>query len=149
MTSIGSSAFSYCSGLTSIVVEDGNTSYDSRDNCNAIIEIESNTLIVGCKNTIIPSSVTSIGNGAFYYCSGLTSVIIPNSVTNIGNNAFYYCSGLTSVTIGNSVTSIGNYAFYNCTSLTSITCDPVSRCSRVFQPDRASSQDVPAPAEKR
>ena len=66
-------------------------------------------------------SVTSIGYGAFYNCSGLTSVTIPNSVTSIGDYAFYYCSGLTSVTIPNSVTSIGNTTFYKCTGLTSVT----------------------------
>ena len=59
-------------------------------------------------------SVTSIGNQAFYECSGLTSVTIPNSVTSIGPWAFYYCSSLTSVTIPNSVTSIGDWAFYLC-----------------------------------
>ena len=66
-------------------------------------------------------SVTSIGDWAFSYCSGLTSVTIPNSVTSIGNYTFFGCSGLTSVTIPNSVTSIGDYAFYDCCSLTSIT----------------------------
>ena len=59
-------------------------------------------------------SVTSIGNNAFWGCSGLTSVTIPNSVTSIGDKAFYYCRGLTSVTIPNSVTSIGKSAFANC-----------------------------------
>ena len=59
-------------------------------------------------------SVTSIGNNAFWGCSGLTSVTIPNSVTSIGDKAFYYCRGLTSVTIPNSVTSIGNSVFYFC-----------------------------------
>ncbi|MDD6782617.1 MAG: leucine-rich repeat protein, partial [Bacteroidales bacterium] len=66
-------------------------------------------------------SVTSIGEFAFYGCSGLTSVTIPNSVTSIGRYAFYNCSGLTSVTIGNSVTSIGELAFYKCSGLTSVT----------------------------
>ena len=66
-------------------------------------------------------SVTSIGDWAFYGCSGLTSVTIPNSVTSIGEYTFFGCSGLTSVTIPNSVTSIGDYAFYDCCSLTSIT----------------------------
>ena len=121
VTSIGSGAFSDCSSLTSMVVEEGNTIYDSRDNCNAIIETATNTLIAGCKNTIIPNSVTSIGDKAFYYCSSLTSITIGNSVTSIGNNAFYYCSSLTSITIPEGVTSIGYKAFAGCSSLTSIT----------------------------
>ena len=66
-------------------------------------------------------SVTSIGDEAFYLCSGLTSVTIPNSVTSIGDYVFYCCSSLTSVTIGNSVTSIGDYAFISCSGLTSVT----------------------------
>ncbi len=97
VTSIGVGAFSGCSSLTSIVVESGNTKYDSRDNCNAIIEKASNTLIAGCKNTIIPNSITSIGSRAFIGCSGLTSVTIPNSVTSIGEYAFHRCSGLISI----------------------------------------------------
>ena len=121
VTSIGTAAFSGCSGLTTISVEVGNTIYDSRDNCNAIIETASNTLIAGCKNTIIPNSVTSIGELAFSYCDGLTSVTIPNSVTSIGRSAFSGCSSLTSMTIPNSVTSIGFAAFYDCRSLTSVT----------------------------
>ena len=121
VTSIESSAFEGCSGLTSIVVEDGNPVYDSRNNCNAIIETATNTLHSGCKTTIIPNSVTSIGDYAFSFCSGLTSVTIPNSVTSIGWGAFNGCSGLTSVTIPNSVTSIGGFAFVNCFGLTSVT----------------------------
>ena len=120
VTDIGSSAFSDCSGLNSLNVETGNTKYDSRDNCNAIIEKESNTLIVGCKRSTIPNSVISIGDYAFQYCNGLTSINIPNSVTTIGSSAFQYCNGLTSINIPNSVTTIGGSAFQNCNGLTSI-----------------------------
>lgn len=70
--------------------------------------------------------VTSIGGGAFYGCSGLTSVSIPGSVTSIGLHAFYGCSGLTSVTIPGSVTSIGMYAFYSCVGLEHIYCMAVT-----------------------
>ena len=72
-------------------------------------------------NCNIPSSVTSIGDWAFYGCTGLTSITIPSSVTSIGDGAFSDCTGLTSITIPSSVTSIGDYAFSDCTGLTSIT----------------------------
>ncbi len=120
VTSIVHSAFEGCTSLTNIIVDSGNSVYDSREGCNAIIETESNTLFWGCQNTIIPSSVTSIGEGAFYECSSLTSLEIPNSVTSIGKFAFYECSSLTSLEIPNSVTSIGKFAFYECSSLTSL-----------------------------
>ena len=129
VTSISDWAFGYCSGLTSIVVEDDNPIYDSRNNCNAIINTQTNELIVGCKSTIIPNSVTSIGEWAFYGCSSMTSVTIPNSVTSIGQGAFYGCSSMTSVTIPNSVTSIGNNAFSYCTSLTSIISKMENPCN--------------------
>ena len=119
--SIGEMALTYCTALSSIVVESGNTKYDSRQNCNAIIETASNSLIYGCMNTVIPSTVTCIGDGAFSMCSGLTSVTIPSSVTCIGKSAFSSCTGLTSVTIPNSVTSIGYSAFEGCSGLTSVT----------------------------
>ena len=143
VTSIGSGAFAGCSGLTEIKVDNGNSVYDSRNDCNAVIETASNTIIAGCKKTIIPNSVTSIGDYAFHSCSRLTSVTIPNSVTSIGSYAFQGCSrltsvtipnsvtsidkgtfsrsGLTSVAIPNSVTSIGSEAFENCSGLTSVT----------------------------
>ena len=121
VTSIGDYVFSDCSGLTSITVASDNPKYDSRNNCNAIIETVSNTLILGCMNTIIPNSVTTIGYRAFSGCSGLTNITIPNSVNSIGNEAFEYCRGLTSIDIPNSVTSIGNSVFYNCTGLVSVT----------------------------
>ena len=120
VTTIGEGAFSNCTSLTSIKVESGNTKYDSRNNCNAIIETSSSTLIAGCKNTVIPNSVTSIGDHTFRGCSSLTSMVIPNSVTSIGVSAFNGCSGLTSIEIPNSVTSIGEWAFLSCSGLTSI-----------------------------
>ena len=104
VTSIGNYAFSDCSGLEKITVDRGNKRYDSWGNCNSIIETGTNTLIVGCKNSVIPNSVTSIGDCAFYGCSGLTELILPNSVRSIGDIAFTYCSGLEKITVesGNS-----------------------------------------------
>ena len=119
---IGYGVFESCSGLTSIVVESGNPRYDSRNNCNAIIETAYNTLLYGCKNTTIPYSVTTIDDYAFYGCDSLTSIVIPNSVTEIGYGAFYDCIDLTSIVIPNSVTSIGDNAFCNCWRLADVYC---------------------------
>ena len=121
VTSIDINPFSGCDGLEKITVESGNPNYDSRENCNAIINTNTNELITGCKNTIIPNSVISIGDKAFSGCSGLIELTIPNSVTSIGWYAFYDCSSLTELTIGNSVTSIVNRAFQGCSSLTELT----------------------------
>ena len=120
VTSIGRSAFNQCIKLKSIKVSHGNPRYDSRSNCNAIIESNSNRIICGCNVTVIPESVSSIGEYAFYYCGGLTSIDIPDSVTSIGVHAFECCKNLKSVNIPNSVTSIGEYAFYYCERLTTI-----------------------------
>ena len=147
VTSIGQSAFAGCSSLTSMKVESGNTIYDSRNNCNAIIETSSNTLISGCINTTIPNSVTSIGDWAFCYCSGLTSVTIPESVTSIGNSAFSGCEALTSIDIPGSVTSIGNYAFQYCSRLTSVTVEnptPITISFGVFYNYGNATLYVPA-----
>lgn len=144
VTNIGKDAFSICRSVSSIVVDSNNPIYDSRNDCNTIIETSTNTLIKGCNNTIIPNSVASIGDGAFWsctrlititipesvtsigddafcHCESLKSITIPEGVTSIGNSTFFYCNGLTSITIPESVTSIGNYAFKTCESLTSIT----------------------------
>ena len=120
VTSLGSRCFANCARLESIEVESGNTVYDSRENCNAIIETSSNTMIAGCKNTTIPNSVTSLGDYCFLGCTGLTSITIPNSVTSLGVWCFRDCTGLTSITIPNSVTSLGDYCFSGCTGLTNI-----------------------------
>lgn len=120
VTSIGIWAFSSCSGFTGIVVENGNPQYDSRNNCNAIINA-SNTLVAGCQNTVIPNTVTTIGDGAFRGCTTLTSVTIPTSVTRIDWWAFSGCTGLTTLTLPGSVTNLGNYAFAFCGNLTEIT----------------------------
>ena len=112
VTSIGKFAFYGCTALTSISVEDGNMTYDSRDNCNALIETASNTLLIGCKNTTIPNSVTTLGYAAFSECEGLNTITIPDGVTTISDWVFYNCAGLTSITIPNSVSSIGAGAFF-------------------------------------
>jgi hypothetical protein len=145
VTSIGYSAFASCSNLTSIVVDESNTIYSSQD---GVLYNKAKTMLIlypggksggftipdsvtsigdgafsGCQgltSVTIPNSVTSIGDGAFANCDGLTSVVIPDSVTSIGGLAFQLCDGLTSVTIGNGVTSIDNFAFGYCTGLTSV-----------------------------
>ncbi|MBE6734038.1 MAG: hypothetical protein E7563_01680 [Ruminococcaceae bacterium] len=120
VTSIGKYAFSSCTDHTSITVDEDNSVYDSRNDCNAIIETDTNTIIAGFANTVIPSSVTSIGEWAFLDCTSLTSITIPSSVTSIGKYAFLDCTSLTSITIPSSVTSIENSAFYLCRMLNDV-----------------------------
>ena len=120
LTSLDAHAFSQCANVSSIKVKEGNTVYDSRNNCNAVIETKSNKLIWGCYNTVVPKGVTSIGDWAFRYCSNLTSITLPAGVTSIGGEAFYYCKKMTSIVIPESVTSLGNKAFMGCESLKSI-----------------------------
>ena len=126
VTSITNNPFTECSGLSTITVASGNPKYyscEGSNNYNAIIETSSKRLITGCKNTVIPNEVTSIGYQAFYGCTGLTSITIPDNVTSIGTGAFLECSSLTSVTIPSNVTAIGIYAFDECSSLTSVTVE--------------------------
>ena len=119
VTSIGNSILSSCSSLQSVAVESGNTVYDSRENCNAIIETATNTMIAGFAITTFPPSVTAIGNYAFSGCMNLTSMTIPSTVTKLGDYAFSGCSNLVSTTIPSSVTSIGGFAFHRCSGLES------------------------------
>lgn len=134
VTSIGKSAFSECSGLTSVFIPNSVTAigsfvFSGSSGLTSVTIPNSVTAIgesafYGCSgltSVTIPNSVTSIEKATFYGCSGLTSVTIPNSVTSIGSSAFHGCRGLTSATIPNSVTSIGSYAFRDCSSLTSMT----------------------------
>jgi hypothetical protein len=91
------SAFIGCSNLRSIIVDKENTVFDSREDCNAIIKTQNSRLVAGCKNTLIPQSIKSIGSCAFKGCTELHNITIPASVQVIGKNAFYGCTGLTDV----------------------------------------------------
>ena len=126
----------YCPNLEKIIVSDANPVYDSRDNCNAVIETEDDNLIIGCKKTVIPSTVKYIDGHAFEHVHGLKSVIIPNSVERIGYDAFWDCADLESVTISSSVRYLGASSweedpdekrqrnpFFNCPNLKHITVD--------------------------
>lgn len=120
VTTMGMEVFRGCTALTSIIVDTENPVYDSRNNCNAIIETATNTLIQGCNYTVFPNDITKIGAGSFEKCS-FTSITIPDSVTSIGDFAFVDCTALSNVTLGNNLLFIFNAAFENCISLTSIT----------------------------
>ena len=98
VTNIGESAFTWCSSLDFIIVEEGNAIFDSRNNCNAIIETITNTLVQGCSGTTIPNSVINIGDRAFAHCN-IISIIIPKNVMSIGYAAFGWCENLETVHI--------------------------------------------------
>ena len=141
-------AFGLCD-LTSIKVEEGNPFYDSRDNCNAIIETASNSLILGCLTTEIPNSVKSIYVGAFYGLTDLTSVTVPEGVESLYDGAFQECSGLTSVTLPSSVKFIDDFVFYNCNNLKDFYCYaediPETRDSTFYDvPLESATLHVPA-----
>ena len=121
--SIGDFIFDGCLNLTSITVDENNDVYSSQ---NGILfnKDKNKILVCPCAKTgtyVIPDSITSIEDGAFYCCSKLTNITIPNSVTSIGEWAFADCSELTGIIIPNSVTSIKDGTFRNCSGLTSIT----------------------------
>jgi len=122
VTSIGSSAFSRCTSLLAITVDSANAAYASVD---GVLYNKLVSALIQCPagktgSVVIPSTVTSIGGSAFYYCTVLTNVTIPSGVASIGSSAFYYCTGLTSVTIPTGVTSIGSSAFSQCYALRSM-----------------------------
>ena len=117
---IGQTPFKGCKTLKNISIEEGNTVYDSRDNCNAIIETESNKLITGCKGTIIPPTVSSIGECAFQQCYGLEEIFLPKSITEIKGGAFYYCTDLEQISLPEGVEIIRANAFCK-TGLKSVT----------------------------
>ena len=129
VSEISTTSFSYFHNLVSIIVDDNNHVFDSRDKCNAIIETKSNKLILACKNTIIPLSVRSIGSKSFSYIKGLnktgkSNLRIPDSVVKIEESAFIECD-IKSIIIPQSVRTIGESAFLGCDSLTSITINGV------------------------
>ncbi|MBR5687234.1 MAG: leucine-rich repeat protein [Prevotella sp.] len=120
VTSIGHSVFA-ATGLISIQVASGNTTYDSRNGCNAIIETVSNTLIQGCSTTIIPQGTTAIGQSAFNGFSALTAIAIPSGVTSIDDYAFMNCNTLAEVDLPSTLTTIGVMAFEGAVAMTSLT----------------------------
>ena len=117
VTSISASAFRSCSSISNITVAVENAVYDSREDCNAIIQTNTNTLLIGAASTVIPSSVTAIGTNAFYGNTALTSIVIPEGVTTIGASAFSGCTILTNVETPSTLTTIGSDAFSGCTKL--------------------------------
>ena len=118
---ISEEPFAYCENLANISVDAANEVYDSRNNCNAIIKTSDNKLIQGCKNTVIPDSVKTIGYCAFEGCYNLVNLSISTGVTSIEQSAFANCKGLESIIIPNSVTELGRYLFTGCTKLKTVT----------------------------
>ncbi len=117
ITYIGFHAFNDASELQSVVVGSENPVYDSRNNCNAIIKTETNTLLLGSANTIIPEEIEEIFDYAFSQRVGLKLISIPSSVRTIGDNAFWNCDSLETVVLHEGLTSIGIRAFGDCTCL--------------------------------
>lgn len=112
-------AFSNCYNIESISVDKDNPIYDSRTNCNAILE--NDRLIIGCYTSRIPSGITEIGEGAFAYCKRLNGITIPEGVLYIGSDAFWRCSGLKTIELPSSLLGFkGSEHFYCCTSLSRI-----------------------------
>lgn len=112
--------FDNCYNLESIIVDPANEDYDSRDNCNAIIETGREMLIAACFQSRIPSGIATIGVGAFTNCLNLQKITIPEGITRIEDLAFSECENLESISLPQSLEYVGQYVFRGCTSLQSI-----------------------------
>ena len=121
VTYIGHHMVDYCDNLTSLTVDENNTIYDSRDNCNAVILKSLRSVYRACNATVIPSSVQAIDYQSFYGCTGITSIDIPENVQHIYNGAFSHCENLASINLPSNLRTIDSGAFQYCKSLTSIT----------------------------
>ena len=122
VTSVGLALYQRSSKLTSIVVDPANPVYDSREGCNAVIETETNTLVSTCSKTVIPGTVTAIGQSAYSdneYPAG--DFVIPEGITFVGQVAFAGCNNLVSLTLPSTLQEFGIYAFAFISSLTSVT----------------------------
>lgn len=120
VTSIVRMPFSDCDSLEEIKVDADNAIFDSRNNCNAIIESATNTLIAGCGKTVIPEGIETIGDSAFERVKTLTHVTIPKSVTEIRGYAFERCENLSTVNLQKGIQTIGYGAFTECVGLTNL-----------------------------
>ena len=119
LTTIGDGAFAGMSSVEKITVDSANPAYDSRGNCNAIIETETNTMIAGCANTTVPKTVTAIKK-AFYDLSTIKEFTVPDWVTEIGDKTFWSCKNLEKIDLGSGLKKVGYDAFYNCDKLKSV-----------------------------
>ena len=126
-------AFTYISSVEKITVDPKNKIYDSRNNCNAIIETETNKLIVGCKNTVIPEDVESIENCAFMGNYLLTKINIPDTVKSIGNRAFKGCKSLKKITFPKDIEKIGSQVISACVALETIEFKDITKLKSFFR----------------
>ena len=124
VTSIGRDIFYYCRNLSELSVEEGNPTFDSRENCNAINETAKNMLRIGCCSSVVPNSIVEIGELAFSGVAGLTSVDLPDGVKRIGNYAFWADEGLTSIHLAKTVVELGVGPFVGCNNIKKFTIDP-------------------------